>query len=135
MKVIVLGCGRVGALLATQFSKEGHDVSIIDKTTNSFKRLGSDFSGQVILGIGIDEDIQRKAGIEKADVFIAVTNGDNTNAMAAQVAKFVFNVPKVIMRVYDPERALAYREMGLETICSTTVMAELVTRQIMGGGN
>lgn len=119
MRVVILGCGRVGAYLARMLVTEGHQVAVIDKDRAAFARLGPDFAGDLVAGTGIDEDVLRRAGIEQADVFVAVTNGDNTNIMAAQVAKEIFGVPKVVCRIYDPLREETYRNLGLETICPT----------------
>lgn len=119
MKVIVLGCSRVGALLATRLVSRGDEVSVIDQDPGSLKRLGKDFSGKAILGIGIDEGALKKAEIEKTDVFIAVTNDDNTNLMAAQLIREKFKTHKIFLRVYDPKRAEAFRELGLNIICPT----------------
>lgn len=122
MKVIILGCGRQGAYLAQRLDKQGHNVTVIDRNGDSFRRLGPDFHGTMLLGVGIDEDVLRRAGIENADAFVAVTNGDNTNAMAAEIARLVFQVPKVIARLYDPVREETYRTMGLVETVSPTVM-------------
>jgi trk system potassium uptake protein TrkA len=130
MNVIILGCGRVGALLARELDKEGHAVTIVDRNQDSFNRLGHEYSGSMILGTGIDEDVLRRAGIEKADVFIAVTNGDNTNAMSAQIAKSIFHVPKVVARLYDPVRQETYRTLGLETVSPTLIGAEKIKETI-----
>lgn len=119
MRVVILGCGRTGAHLARVLLEEGHQVTVIDKNSASFARLGSDFAGELVVGTGIDEDVLRQAGIEKAQAFVAVTQGDNTNVMAAQVAKEVFAVPRVICRIYDPLREQIYHALGLETICPT----------------
>ncbi|MER3485276.1 MAG: TrkA family potassium uptake protein, partial [Chloroflexota bacterium] len=104
MKVVIMGCGRVGARIASILDHNGHDVSVIDTDSRAFRRLAPDFGGQTIIGTGIDEDVLRSAGIEEATAFIAVTNGDNRNIMAAQVARHVFKVPEVICRIYDPVR-------------------------------
>jgi trk system potassium uptake protein TrkA len=119
MKVVILGCGRTGANLAKMLAAEGHQVTIIDKERASFSRLGPDFNGTMVIGIGIDEDVLRRAGIEEAEAFVAVTNGDNTNAMAAQVARDIFGVRRVVCRIYDPLRAEIYHKLGLEVICPT----------------
>jgi trk system potassium uptake protein TrkA len=119
MRVIILGCGRAGAYLAKMLATEGHQVRVIDRERVAFARLGPDFPGEMVVGTGIDEDILRGAGIEGADAFVAVTNGDNTNVMAAQVARDLFGVPKVICRIYDPLRAEIYRGLGLQVICPT----------------
>lgn len=126
LSVVILGCGRVGSTLARQMSLEGHAVTVVDLTSDAFRRLGTKFKGQRLVGTGLDRDTLLKARLDKADVFIAVTQGDNTNIMAAQIARQVFNVPKVIARVYDPIRAQAYREMGIFTLCTTTLAANLI---------
>ncbi len=123
-----MGCGRQGAYLAQRLEKQGHDVTVIDRNSDSFRRLGPDFHGTMLLGVGIDEDVLRRAGIESADAFVAVTNGDNTNAMATEIARLVFKVPKVIARLYDPMREETYRTMGLvETVCPTVMGANKIT--------
>lgn len=119
MRIVILGCGRVGAYLARMLAAEGHQVTVIDRNSAAFARLGSDFAGDLVVGTGIDEDVLRRAGIEQAEAFVAVTNGDNTNVMAAQLARDVFGVPRVICRIYDPLREEIYRGLGLETICPT----------------
>jgi len=119
MQVVILGCGRSGAYLAKMLVAEGREVAVIDKNSTAFRRLGPDFPGDLVVGTGIDEDVLRRAGIERAQAFVAVTNGDNTNVMAAQVAKEIFGVPRVICRIYDPLREEIYRMLGLETICPT----------------
>ncbi len=130
MKVIILGCGRVGAWLALQMDQAGHEVTIIDRNQDSFIRLGPDFDGSMVLGTGIDEDVLRKAGIEHADAFVAVTNGDNTNAMAAQIAQLIFRVPKVVARLYDPIRDETYRTLGLETVSPTNIGVQKIKEMI-----
>jgi trk system potassium uptake protein TrkA len=119
MRIVILGCGRVGAYLARMLVAEGQQVTVIDRNAEAFHRLGSDFTGNLVVGTGIDEDVLRRAGIEQAEAFVAVTNGDNTNVMAAQVAREIFGVPRVICRIYDPLREEIYRSLGLETICPT----------------
>lgn len=131
MNIVILGCGRVGALLATSLCEEGHSVSVIDKNREAFKRLGSSFTGKVVSGLGIDQDILKEAGIEKADVFVAATNGDNTNIMSSQIAKEIFNVPIVITRIYDPLREETFRELGLNTICPTTIGVTVMKDMIL----
>lgn len=127
MRIVILGCGRVGARLATALDREGHSVSIIDRNPDAFRRfLDESFGGQVIVGVGIDEDVLRRAGIEGADVFVAATNLDNVNAMAGQIAQHVFKVPKVIARMYDPFREELYQAIGLTTVCPTTEGARVV---------
>lgn len=126
MRVIILGCGRVGSTLAKQMAAENHEVTVVDQESNAFRRLGTKFKGTRIVGPGTDSEVLQRAGIESADVFVAVTQGDNTNIMATQIAKKIFNVPKVLTRIYDPSRAEAYRDMGIHTICTTTIAAGML---------
>src|SRR3990170_4705125 len=111
-----MGCGRVGARLASMLDSEGDKVTIVDIEPYAFRRLPTDFNGTAMVGNGIDVDVLRRAGIEQADAFAAVTQGDNRNVMAAQIAKHIFNVRKVVLRIYDPIREELYRTLGLETI-------------------
>jgi trk system potassium uptake protein TrkA len=126
LNIIILGCGRVGSTLARQLSREGHNVTVIDLTNDSFRRLGKRYKGQKIVGTGLDREVMDRAGLGKADVFIAVTQGDNTNIMAAQVAKEAFKTPRVLARIYDPIRSQAYREMGIMTLCTTTLAVSVM---------
>lgn len=126
-----MGCGRVGARVAGLLDHSGNDVTVIDTDSRAFRRLPAGFGGQTIIGTGIDEDILRKAGIEAADAFIAVTNGDNRNIMAAQVARLIFNVPEVVCRIYDPVREDTYRRLGLTTVCPTTTVSAIVLDHVM----
>ena len=130
MKVVIMGCGRVGAQLAALLDSEGHKVAILDTDDYSFRRLPSAFSGTALLGNGTDEDILKRAGIEEADAFVAVTQGDNRNVMAAQIAKHMFNVPKVICRIYDPLRRELYSTLGLEAFSPTTIFAQMLKEKI-----
>lgn len=132
MKVVILGCGRVGATVASTMSREGHDVTIIDQNPDSFRRLSRDFGGKTLVGNGLDEDTLRKADTEHADAFVAVTNGDNRNIMSVELAKVRFKVPRVVARIYDPIRASAYAELGIETICTTCIGAGVVRDMILG---
>jgi trk/ktr system potassium uptake protein len=125
MKVVILGCGRVGSTLATMLDQAGHEVSIIDFSSEAFQRLSPDFRGETIPGNGVDEEILIRAGIKEADAFVAVTNGDNRNIMASQIAKEIFKVKKVMCRIYDPIREETFRELGLETISPTKIGAQL----------
>ncbi len=135
MKIVILGCGRMGAHLARRLDGEGHSVTVIDRTSESFARLGNDFQGKMVLGTGIDEDVMRRAGIEQADAFIAVSNGDNTNAMAAEIAKLVFKVPRVVARLYDPIREDTYHQLGLmETVCPTVMGSDKIYELIKPNG-
>ncbi len=133
MEVVIMGCGRVGAQLASLLDTDGHKVTILDIDAYSFRRLPPTFSGTALVGDGIDEDVLKKAGIEKADAFIAVTQGDNRNVMAAQIAKHLFNVPRVLCRIYDPLRKDLYEMLGLEAISPTTVFAHLLKERLETG--
>ena len=135
MRVIILGCGRLGAHLARRLDREGNDVVVIDRNAEAFSRLGSEFRGRMVFGTGIDEDILRRAGIENADAFIAVTNGDNTNAMASEIAKLVFRVPRVVARLYDPVREDTFQTLGLmETVCPTIIGSDKIHELVTGNG-
>lgn len=131
MYVIIVGCGRVGSELANLLSGEGHDVVVIDKNPASFDRLGKTFNGLTLLGNGFDLALLRQAGVEKADAFCAVTNGDNTNLISAQAAKKIFHVPKVIARIYDPQRAHIYAALGLDIISGTILFAAMLRDKII----
>ena len=131
MYVIIVGCGRVGSELAKLLSAEGHNVVVIDKNWVSFDRLGGTFNGLTLVGNGFSLSLLKQAGIEKADAFCAVTNGDNTNLVSAQVAKKIFKVPKVIARVYDPQRAHIYKALGLDIISGTILFAAMLRDKII----
>jgi trk system potassium uptake protein TrkA len=124
MYVIIMGCGRVGARLASQLSRAGHDVTILDVSPNSFRRLDSDFAGRTVVGNGIDVDVLRRLEIERADAFAAVTQGDNRNVMASQIARHIFGVSKVVTRIYDPLRQETFEMLGIEAISPTVLGAD-----------
>jgi trk system potassium uptake protein TrkA len=132
VNVVIMGCGRVGAQLAALLDEDGHKVTILDTDTYSFRRLPSSFKGTPLVGDGTDDESLKKAGIEEADAFVAVTQGDNRNVMAAQIAKDVFNVPKVVCRIYDPLREELYHSLGLETISPTKIGAQLLRDKVVG---
>jgi len=132
MKLVILGCGRVGSTLATRMDEDGHDVTVIDRNGEAFRRLGQGFKGKTLIGEGVDEDVLRRAGIEQADAFCATTEGDNRNIMASQVVQTMFKVPKVITRIYDPIREEAYRELGLQTVCPTVIGANVIREMLEG---
>lgn len=134
MNVVVMGCGRVGARVASILDNNGHQVSVVDTNARAFGRLAAEFDGDAVIGTGIDEDILRSAGIERAHAFVAVTNGDNRNIMAAQVAREIFDVPEVIVRIYDPVREDTYRRLGLTTVCPTTTISALIIDHVIGAG-
>ena len=131
MKVVIMGCGRVGAQLAVLLDKEGHKVTVLDRDSYSFRRLPPEFSGTALLGNGIDQEVLKRAGIEEADIFVALTQGDNRNVMAAQIAKRIFNVPRVICRIYDPLRQELYSTLGLEAFSPTTIFAQMLKEKLI----
>jgi trk system potassium uptake protein TrkA len=131
VKIVIMGCGRVGARVAILLDHAGHRVTVIDTDSRAFHRLPGDYTGDTIIGTGIDEDVLRQAGIEEADAFVAVTNGDNRNIMASQVARHVFSVPEVVCRIYDPVREDAYRRLGLTTVCPTTTIAAQILEHVL----
>lgn len=126
MRSIIVGCGRVGATLAEALEALGHEVVIIDIRTSAFDRLPSTFRGSALRGDGTDEDVLRRAGVDGADFFIALTEGDNRNVMAAQIAARVFGIPRVVAKVNDPVRAEAYAALGIATLCRTNLMVDAV---------
>ena len=132
MKILIMGCGRVGARLASLLDEAGHEVTIMDIDTYSFRRLPPSFGGTALFGNGIDQEALKKAGIEGMDIFVALTQGDNRNVMSCQIAKHVFNVPRVICRIYDPLRQEMYQGLGLESISPTVVMAGLLREKREG---
>ncbi|HEX77777.1 MAG TPA: TrkA family potassium uptake protein [Dehalococcoidia bacterium] len=132
MKLVIMGCGRVGAALASLMDEEGHKVTILDRDSHSFRRLSPSFKGTALVGDGTDEETLRKAGIETADAFVAVTQGDNRNVMACQMAKHLFGVPRVLCRIYDPLRRDLYQALGLEAISPTTIFAQLLKERLEG---
>jgi trk system potassium uptake protein TrkA len=123
MKIIIMGVGRRGAELASLLDKEGHQITVLDTEPAAFTFLPDDFGGMKIVGNGIDEDALRRAGIEEADAFVSTTRGDNRNVMAAQIAKHLFNIPRVITLIHDPIREEMYRSLGLRTVSPTRIVA------------
>jgi trk system potassium uptake protein TrkA len=124
VQAVIVGCGRVGSNLARVLAQRGDQVTVIDSQEHAFElaqqRLRLNESKvKMVLGTGVDEDLLRKAGVEHADVFVAVTNKDNTNIMAAQIARHVFKVKKVVCRIYDPARQIVYDELGIDSVCPT----------------
>ena len=133
MHIIVVGCGDVGAQLATLLSTEGHDIAVIDKDPNAFKRLGATFNGLKINGYGFDEDALNEAGITKCDAFAAVTDQDNSNTMAAEIASKVYRVSRVVARLHDVERESTFQQLGLDYVCGTTLVAQMVLDKLIEG--
>lgn len=131
MFVIIVGCGRIGKMLALQLSQIGHNVTVVERDKAKLNELGGGFNGVVIEGLGIDEDILVKAGIEKADTLLAVSQEDNINIMCAQIATQVFKVPKVIARNYNPEMNDFYKKLGLDVICTPTSTVDTIVSKIV----
>jgi trk system potassium uptake protein len=132
MFVLIMGCGRVGARLANELASAGHEVTVLDLIERAFSRLGAEFPGTTLLGNGIDIDVLRRAGVDRADAFAAMTQGDNRNIMASQIAKHIFHVPKVVTRIYDPIRSDTFAELGLEAISPTVLGANCFFQAITG---
>ena len=130
MKIVIVGCGRVGASIADVYDRTGHEVLVIDSLTSAFDRLPSSFGGTAIRGDGTDEDVLERAGALGADVFLALTEGDNRNVMAAQLANEALGIDKVIAKINDPLRAKAYAELGIATLCRTGLMVDAVDRYL-----
>lgn len=131
MNIVILGCGRVGSILATELSVSGHKVTVVDQNRDAFRRLASQYTGQTLMGNGTDEDVLRRANIETADAFIALTQGDNTNIMASQLARTRFHVRKVLCRVYDPIRAQVFRELGIHTVPTAKLLSGLFADMLL----
>lgn len=128
MRAVIVGCGRVGAGLAERLAREGHEVTIIDLSSDAFSRLEPDFPGQAIRADGTDEDVLRRVGTDSADWFYALTEGDNRNAFAAQMAAERFGVKNVVAKINDPVRAEAYTDLGIATICRTRLLVDALAR-------
>ena len=126
MRYLIVGCGRVGSALAKLLDSDGHEVIVVDENAAAFKRLGPKFKGHEVVGTGIDYDVLKRAGAATADGFVAVTNGDNRNIMAALIAQRMFKIKRIVARIYDPPRGQMYRELGVQTVCPTTVGAKMI---------
>jgi len=133
MNIVVVGCGRVGSQLATMLSVEGHNVVVIDRDESAFRRLGGTFNGVTLRGLGFDEEVLEEAGIREADAFAATTDLDNTNLMAAEVARKIFGVKHVVARLYNPVRERTYQQLDLDYVCGTTLVAESLMEKIKSG--
>ena len=129
--VVIVGCGRVGSTLALELVAVGHTVAVIDRKPDAFKRLGENFSGLTIAGIGFDRDVLQEAGIERAQAVAAVTNGDNSNILIARVAREKFGIEKVVARIYDPKRAEIYERLGIATVATVKWTSERILRRIL----
>jgi trk system potassium uptake protein len=129
--VVIMGCGRVGSTLAQSLESRGHTVAVIDQNGDAFRRLGADFQGLTVTGIGYDRDILTTAGVERADAFAAVSNGDNSNIIAARVARETFGVERVVARIYDAKRAEVYERLGIPTVATVRWTADRMLRHIV----
>ena len=134
MKVIVIGCGRVGSRVARQLDRSGWDVVVVDQEEEALNRLGEDWRGGFIVGHGMDTGVLLEAGIEDADAIVVATNGDNTNLVVGQVAQKRFNVETVVVRVLDPARAELYATLGLRTVCPTSTAISVLTEAVRSAG-
>jgi trk system potassium uptake protein TrkA len=133
MYIIIVGCGRVGSQLASLLAQEKHDIVVIDKDVNAFKNLGTTFNGIKLQGYGYDEEVLQKAHIERCDAFAAVTDLDNANIMASEVASKLYHVPRVVARVYHPESISTFQELGLDYVFGTNVVAQTIMDKIVEG--
>nr|WP_110238593.1 TrkA family potassium uptake protein [Nocardioides gilvus] len=134
MHVVIMGCGRVGSTLARSLEDRNHTVSVIDTDPDSFRRLGADFNGDKITGVGFDQGVLEKAGIRRADAFAAVSSGDNSNIIAARVARETFDIAQVVARIYDPGRAEVYTRLGITTVATVRWTADQMLRRILPAG-
>ncbi|NIH88186.1 NAD-binding protein [Amycolatopsis granulosa] len=134
MHVVIMGCGRVGASLAAALERLGHEVAVIDKTQEAFRRLGSDFQGRQVLGMGFDRQVLIDAGIERAGAFAAVSSGDNSNIISARVARENFGVEHVVARIYDPKRAAVYERLGIPTVATVPWTTDRFLRTLLPDG-
>jgi trk system potassium uptake protein TrkA len=132
--VVIMGCGRVGSTLARSLEDRDHTVAVIDSNPDAFRRLGPSFNGTKVTGIGFDQDVLDRAGIEKADAFAAVSSGDNSNIIAARVARETFGIQQVVARIYDPGRAEVYQRLGITTVATVKWTADQVLRRILPAG-
>ncbi|MFF3342835.1 potassium channel family protein [Streptomyces flavidovirens] len=134
MHVVIMGCGRVGAALAQNLEQQGHTVAVIDQDPTAFRRLGSGFGGRRVTGVGFDQDTLREAGIEDAGAFAAVSSGDNSNIIAARVAREMFAIENVAARIYDPRRAEVYQRLGIPTVATVRWTADQMMRRLLPSG-
>lgn len=129
-----MGCGRVGSMVAAELDNRGHEVVVVDQDPDSFRRLGTSFSGRTVTGVGFDWDTLLEAGVETADAFVAVSSGDNSNIVSARVARENFNVGTVVARIYDPRRAEIYQRLGIPTVATVRWTADRILRRLLPGG-
>jgi trk system potassium uptake protein TrkA len=132
--VVIMGCGRLGSTLAHNLESRGHSVAVIDQNADAFRRLGSDFGGITVTGVGFDRDVMRAAGIERADAFAAVSSGDNSNIISARLARETFGVSRVVARIYDSRRAQVYERLGIPTVATIRWAADRMVRHLVPEG-
>ena len=133
MNVLIMGCGRLGARVAAILDASGHTVTVLDINSASFRRLPDTFRGSKALGNGMDGTVLERAGITTADAFMAVTQGDNRNYFASQLAREIYHVPRVLCRIYDPVREEIFRELGLETFSPTSYGSKIMVEMLLSG--
>jgi len=133
--VVIMGCGRVGSTIAASLEARGHTVAVIDQDGDAFRRLGPDFAGSTITGIGFDREVLIEAGIERADAFAAVSSGDNSNIISARLARETFGVQRVVARIYDPKRAEVYERLGIPTVATVRWTADRMLRHLVPEGH
>lgn len=134
MHVVIMGCGRLGSTLAHNLEERGHSVAVIDQNPDAFRRLGSDFRGTTVTGVGFDRDVLSSAGIERADAFAAVSSGDNSNIISARLARETFGVSRVVARIYDQKRAQVYERLGIPTVATIRWAADRMVRHLVPEG-
>jgi len=134
LHVVIMGCGRLGSTLAHNLEARGHSVAVIDQNSDAFRRLGAEFSGTTVTGIGFDRDVLRAAGIERADAFAAVSSGDNSNIISARLARETYGVSRVVARIYDAKRALVYERLGIPTVATIRWAADRMVRHLVPEG-
>jgi trk system potassium uptake protein TrkA len=132
--VVIMGCGRLGSTLAHNLDGRGHSVAVIDQNSDAFRRLGADFGGLTVTGIGFDRDVLRAAGIERADAFAAVSSGDNSNIISARLARETFGVSRVVARIYDSRRAQVYERLGIPTVATIRWAADRMVKHLVPEG-
>lgn len=134
MHIVIMGCGRVGSTLAYALESRGHSVAIIDQNPDAFRRLGADFAGSTVTGVGFDRQVLVEAGVERADAFAAVSSGDNSNIISARLARETFGVRRVVARIYDQKRAEVYERLGIPTVATVRWTADRMVRQLVPEG-
>jgi trk system potassium uptake protein TrkA len=135
MHIVIMGCGRVGSSLARSLEKRGHTVAVIDVVPDAFRRLGPDFAGKTVKGVGFDREVLVEAGINEAEAFAAVSSGDNSNILSARVVRETFDVHNVVARIYDPGRAEVYERLGIPTVATVRWTADQVLRRLLPAGS